>query len=71
MKFLNFHSKPIDEPYTLLKADIARTNSDLQVAYSNLSNVVEPDLIDCYIYQVKAVQMRYNYLITCAKKLET
>ncbi|MBU5233485.1 YaaL family protein, partial [[Eubacterium] rectale] len=31
---------------------------------------VEPDLIDYYIYQAKAVSMRYKFLINCAKQLE-
>ena len=35
-----------------------------------LVNVTDPDLIDYYIYQTKAVQMRYRYLLNCAKKLE-
>ena len=30
---------------------------------------VEPDLIDYYIYQAKAVSMRYKFLLNCAKRL--
>ena len=56
--------------YTLLLNDIARTTADLQNAYTNLENVVEPDLIDYYIYQAKAVQMRYKFLLECVKKIE-
>ena len=70
MKFFKSQNKTDYEPYLLLKDDIRRTTSDLNVAYTNLSNVVDPDLIDYYIYQAKAVQMRYNFLINCAKKLE-
>ena len=43
---------------------------DLEDAYNNLGNVVEPDLIDYYIYQVKAVSMRYKFLLDCVKKIE-
>ncbi|MBQ2282658.1 MAG: DUF2508 family protein, partial [Agathobacter sp.] len=32
--------------------------------------VVEPDLIDYYIYQAKAVQMRYKFLLNCVKQIE-
>ena len=44
--------------------------SDLDSAYTNLSNAVEPDLIDCYIYQVQSVQMRYQFLLSRVKQIE-
>jgi hypothetical protein len=53
-----------------LKNDLRRTSDELSVAYTNLENVVEPDLIDYYIYQAKAVQMRYKFLLECVKKIE-
>ena len=53
----------------ILKDDIQKTAMELNAAYTNLQNVVDPDLIDYYIYQTKAVQMRYRYLLNCAKKL--
>lgn len=70
MKFFKSQNTRDNEPYLILKDDIKRTTSDLNIAYTNLQNVVEPDLIDYYIYQAKAVQMRYNFLLGCAKKLE-
>lgn len=54
----------------LLKNDIKKTTEELQLTYANLENVVDPDLIDYYIYQAKAVQMRYKFLLDCVKKLE-
>lgn len=69
MKF--FKSTPAkDEGYNVLKDDLIRTTDELKIAYANLENVVEPDLIDYYIYQAKAVQMRYKFLLECVKKLE-
>ena len=67
-----FKSRTIEDnkPYLLLKEDIEKTTSELNAAYINLQNVTDPDLIDYYIYQTKAVQMRYRYLLNCAKKLE-
>ena len=67
-----FKSQPAidDKPYMLLKDDIEKTTSELNAAYTNMQNVTDPDLIDYYIYQTKAVQMRYRYLLSCAKKLE-
>lgn len=61
---------PIDNGYTILKQDLQKTTNDLQNVYINLENVVEPDLIDYYIYQAKAVQMRYKFLLECVKKIE-
>lgn len=57
------------EHFELLE-DIARTKCALDSAYSNFDNVVEPDLIDSYIYEVNAVQKRYNFLLECARKLD-
>ena len=56
--------------YQLLLRDLEQTTDDLKDAYNNLENVVEPDLIDYYIYQTQAAQIRYQYLLNCAKKLE-
>lgn len=70
MKFFKSQDTAHNEPYSILKDDIKRTTSELNIAYTNLQNVVDPDLIDYYIYHAKAVQMRYNFLLNCAKKLE-
>lgn len=70
MKLFKLQPAIDDKPYTLLKDDIERTAADLNDAYTNLQNVTDPDLIDYYIYHTKAVQMRYRYLLSCAKKLE-
>lgn len=53
-----------------LLRDIAITKSALDAAYSNFENVVDPDLIDCYIHEVIAVQMRYKFLLKHAKEQE-
>lgn len=60
----------VDEGYALLVSDLEKTTDDLRVAYDNLENVSDPDLIDYYIYQAKAVQMRYKFLLNCVKKIE-
>ena len=52
-----------------LLQDIAKTKCALDCAYSNFDNVVDPDLIDCYIYEVNAVQKRYKFLLERAAKL--
>ena len=51
--------------------ELAQTRYALEIAYSNFDNVTDPDLIDCYIYEVNALLKRYKYLIDQAadKKL--
>lgn len=49
--------------------DIAATKCALDSAYSNFQNAVDPDLIDCYIYEVNAVQKRYKFLLNYAKRI--
>lgn len=53
-----------------LQSELLQTKWALDCAYSNFENVVEPDLIDCYIYELKAIQTRYGYLLGKAKELE-
>lgn len=66
-----FQKKPTnDTHYSLLKEDLQQTARDLADAYANLENVVEPDLIDCYIYELNSVQMRYKFLLSTLKKME-
>lgn len=59
-----------DEGYQILVQDLKQTTADLKNVYNNLEQVVEPDLIDYYIYQAKAVQTRYKFLLKCVKKME-
>lgn len=50
--------------------EINKTKLALESAYSNFENVIDPDLIDCYIYEVNAVQKRYKFLLKQAKENE-
>ena len=59
-----------DTHYSLIKEDLKQTAKDLADAYTNLENVVDPDLIDCYIYEINSVQMRYKFLLATIKKME-
>lgn len=63
--------KTNDNHYTLLMNDLHQTAQDLQDAYRNLENVIDPDLIDCYIYELNSVQMRYKFLLASIKNYET
>ena len=49
--------------------DLEKTKYELETAYSGFDNVTDPDLIDCYIYEVNAVMKRYRYLLNQAAAL--
>ena len=57
-----------DEKYLL--QELMMTKKAMYTAYSNLDNVTDPDLIDCYIYQLNSEQKRYKYLLQKAKESE-
>lgn len=66
-----FKATPVeDHTYEELKENLEQTTRDLRILYNNMSNVLDPDLIDYYIYQTKATQMRYKYLLENVKKIE-
>ncbi len=53
----------------LLMDDITKTRQAREIAYINFQNVSDPDLIDCYIYEINSVDLRYKYLINQIRKL--
>lgn len=62
-----------EEPLTareLLLADIAKTQHALEVAYCGFDNVTDPDLIDCYIYEVNSALKRYRFLLEQARSMQ-
>ena len=54
--------------YALL-SDLEKTKKALEVAYAGFDNVTEPDLIDCYIYEVNSVYKRYKFLMEQAARI--
>lgn len=53
-----------------LLSDLKLTKTALDDAYTNFENVVDPDLIDSYIYEVNAVQKRYHFLLKQVQLLD-
>lgn len=51
----------------LLLEEIDKTKLALDSAYSNFENVVDPDLIDCCIFELNSIQKRYKFLLKIAK----
>ncbi|MDE6314534.1 MAG: YaaL family protein [Lachnospiraceae bacterium] len=59
-----------NKQYREIIRDLALTKSALDTAYSNFENVVNPDLIDCYIYEVNSAQKRYKFLLELMREME-
>ena len=53
-----------------LITDLKLTKTALDDAYSNFEQVVDPDLVDSYIYEVNAVQKRYHFLLKQVQLLD-
>lgn len=49
-----------------LKESIEKTRRALEIAYAGFDNAVEVDLIDSYIYEINALQKRYEHLTALA-----
>lgn len=54
----------------ILLQDIQKTQHALEIAYCGFDNVVEPDLIDCYIYEIASALKRYRFLMKQAEKMQ-
>ena len=66
------HPESKEGPKTLRECileDLEKTKYELETAYCGFDNVTDPDLIDCYIYEVNAVMKRYRYLLNQAAAL--
>lgn len=53
-----------------LLRELEATKNALDTAYANLSYVIEPELIDCCIYELNAVQLRYKFILSQVKNCE-
>lgn len=57
-----------DKDSSMLLNNIRQARQEWLVAASNFEQADDPDLIDYYIYKMKACQVMYNYLIKKAKE---
>ena len=53
-----------------LRQELQQTQDAMDRAYANLSYVIEPELIDCCIYELNAVQLRYKFILKKIKTVE-
>ena len=47
----------------LILEDLEKTKCELDTAYRGFDYVTDPDLIDCYIYDINATLKRYKHLL--------
>ncbi len=72
---MKFFFRAIQKPITkevpktrreLILEDLEKTKCELDTAYRGFDYVTDPDLIDCYIYDINAILKRYKYLLELA-----
>ena len=53
-----------------LQAQIEQTRHRIDSVRNHFEQVVDPTLIDCYIYELNAARLRYQFLLRRFKSLE-
>lgn len=53
----------VDRQKLTIKEELLLARNALENAYTGFDNATDPDLIDCYIYELNAVMKRYKYLL--------
>ena len=53
-----------------LLASLASTRALIQQAYRGFNSAEDGDLIESYVFEINALQSRYNYLLRRVKELE-
>ena len=53
-----------------LVASLAHTRTLINQAYGGFNTVSDSDLIESYVFEIKALQSRYDYLLRRVKELE-
>ena len=53
-----------------LKKEIELSKGAIYTAQNHFEQVVDPTLIDCYIYELNAAQLRYQFLLQNLKRRE-
>ena len=63
-----FHkTPPKDIKNEKLLEEIERVKREMENSYYNFQNAMDPDLIDCYIYESNAAWKKYRFLLKQAK----
>ena len=54
-----------------LRDEIEQTREEIDAARNHFEHAVDPTLIDCYIYEINAAQLRYQFLRRRFKAVES
>ena len=54
-----------------LKKALLEAQQNFENAYKGLANVNDPDMIDSYIYEINAANLRYKVLLRDVKTLDS
>ncbi|MCH5249784.1 MAG: DUF2508 family protein [Lachnospiraceae bacterium] len=52
-----------------IREELLQARRALEDAYAGFDNVTNPDLIDCYIFELNAVMKRYKFLLEEASRI--
>ena len=63
--------RPREEERRELMLSLAHTRTLINQAYSCFNNASDQDLIESYVFEINALQARYNYLLRRVKELES
>jgi len=62
--------KKRQEEMAQLQRELNHTKGTIDCALLNFEQAVDPAMVDCYIYEWKAAQLRYQFLLKCVKEYE-
>lgn len=61
---------PKDTANEELRREIERVKIQMENAHYNFQNAMDPDLIDCYIFESNAAWKKYRFLLKQAKRVQ-
>jgi len=70
MRKINLLQQPVSSDPKLqeLFTELSDTRFALAQAYARFDNTTEPELVDACIFELNALQSRYNYLLRLVKE---
>ncbi|MBQ4069434.1 MAG: YaaL family protein [Lachnospiraceae bacterium] len=66
-----FKKEKEETNFNPLISELESTKNDLCAAYSNFENAIDPDLVDSCIYELQAIQLRYKFLLTKIREMDS
>ena len=67
--FQSFRDRELLREELQLRREIEQTRDAMDAARSRFEQAVDPLLIDCFIYELNAAQLKYQFLLRNFKKV--